>query len=158
MAEALVAIRFVHFATAMAAFGIGAFRLYAFAGAATAADAPVRAGLDALLARTTTLAAIVLLISALAIVPCVAAEMTGSAAASFDPSTGDAVLFDTAFGQVGCWHVGFAAVLAVPRAVPRWQSCRWARFIVRFLSSRPWASRSLPLSRCSAPGRQRWAA
>jgi copper resistance protein D len=124
MAEALVAIRFVHFATAMTAFGIGAFRLYAFAGAATAADAPVRAGLDALLARTTTLAAIVLLISALAIVPCVAAEMTGSAAASFDPSTVDAVLFDTAFGQVWCWHVGFAAVLAVLSAMPRrrWQA------------------------------------
>src|ERR1700733_8425306 len=124
MAEALVAIRFVHFATAVAAFGIGAFRLYAFAGAATAADAPVRAGLDALLARTTTLAAIVLLISALAIVPCVAAEMTGSAAASFDPSTVDAVLFDTAFGQMWCWHVGFAAVLAVLSAMPRrrWQA------------------------------------
>ena len=57
MAEALVAIRFVHFAAAMAAFGIGAFRLYAFAGAA-AGDAAARAELAAVLARAMVAAAI----------------------------------------------------------------------------------------------------
>jgi copper resistance protein D len=119
MAEALVAIRFVHFAAAMAAFGIGAFQLYAFAGAGIAADTPARAALDAALGRVTLVAAIVTLASALAIVPCVAAEMTSSAAAAFDPAAANAVLFDTAFGHAWCWHVGFAVALVALCTMPR---------------------------------------
>src|SRR5271168_3398711 len=98
MAEALVAIRLVHFASAMAAFGIGAFRLYAFAGAA-AADALARDGFDTLLARAMIPATILALLTALAIVPCVAAEMAGSAALAFDPATANAVMFGTEFGH-----------------------------------------------------------
>ena len=123
MVEALVVIRFIHFAAAMAAFGIGAFRLYAFAGATIAVDAPARAELDAMLVRTTAVAAFLALLSALAIVPCVAAEMTGSNAVAFDPITEKAVLFDTDFGHIWCWHVGFAVVLVALCALPRrrWQ-------------------------------------
>ena len=55
MTEAWIAVRFVHFAAAMAVFGIVAFRLYAFAGDATPPDAPTRAALDASLVRLMTM-------------------------------------------------------------------------------------------------------
>ena len=54
MAELLEAVRFVHFAAAMAAFGIGAFRLYAFVGDFASAHSPARVALDQTLARTMT--------------------------------------------------------------------------------------------------------
>src|ERR1700751_1012131 len=98
MAEALVAFRFAHFATAMAAFGIGAFRLYAFAGApAATAASPARAHLDDSPRRATMAAALVLLLTALAIVPCVTAEMAGSAIAGFDLAMDRTVMTETAF-------------------------------------------------------------
>ncbi len=124
MAEAWIAARFIHFAAAMAAFGIGAFRVYAFAGGTITADMPARAALDRSLARAMLPAAILALLSALAIVPCTAAEMAGSSAAALDPTTNKAVLFDTEFGEVWCWHLGFAVALAVTCALPRrpWQA------------------------------------
>jgi len=119
VAEALVATRFVHFLAAMAAFGIGAFRLYAFAGAPAPQDGPARAELRAILARAMAGCAILALLTALAMVPCVAAGMAGSAAAGFDPATWHAVLADTGFGHAWCWHIGFAAALAALCAAPR---------------------------------------
>jgi putative copper resistance protein D len=123
IAEALIALRFVHFASAMAAFGIGAFRLYAFAGAAPA-DGPARASFDLLLARAVLPTALLALLTAVAIVPCVAAEMAGSAALAFDPATANAVMFGTEFGHAWCWHVGFAVVLVALAVMPRqsWQA------------------------------------
>ena len=111
MAEALEAVRFVHFATAIAVFGIGAFRLYAFAGAAAPAGAAARAALDAAQARAMLAGALLALVSALAMIPFVAAEMAASAAAAIDPATWHAVLVDTRFGRVWCWHLGFAVAL-----------------------------------------------
>jgi copper resistance protein D len=111
MNEAWVAARFVHFAAAMAAFGLGAFRLYAFAGEPPG-EAAIRAELDAVLVRTTAIAALLALASALAIIPFIAAEMAGSDVAALDPETWHTVLGDTQFGRVWCWHLGFAAVLA----------------------------------------------
>lgn len=124
MTEAWIAARFVHFATAMAAFGIGAFRIYAFAGGTIAADAPARAALDAALVRAGIAAAALTLLSALAIIPFTAAEMTGSDALAFDPGTWHAVLADTEFGHVWCWHLGFAAALLVLSMMsrPGWQA------------------------------------
>ena len=123
MAEALVVARFFHFLAAMAAFGIGAFRLYAFAGDAAMRDTPARATLDAAMARAMAGCAVLALLTALAIVPCVAAGMAGSAAAGFDPATVDTVLFATGFGHAWCWHLGFAIVLLALCAMPRrrWQ-------------------------------------
>jgi putative copper resistance protein D len=125
MTTAWIATRFVHFATVMAAFGIGAFRLYAFAGSPAAlADVPARAALDAMLTRLASAASIVALLSALGIIPFMAAEMTGSDALAFDPATWHAVLIDTEFGTVWCWHLAFAAALVVFAAgMPRrrWQ-------------------------------------
>jgi copper resistance protein D len=122
MIEAWIVTRFVHFAAVMAAFGIGAFRIYAFAGGTIPAGAPARVALDVALVRVGVIAAVVALLSALAIVPFTAAEMTGSNALAFDPATWHAVLLDTEFGAVWCWHLGFAVVLAVLYALPRW---RW---------------------------------
>jgi copper resistance protein D len=123
MTEAWIAARFIHFAAAMAAFGIGAFRVYAFAGGAIPADAPARIALDRSLARATIIAAAVALLSALAIIPPTAAEMTGSDAMALDPGTWHAVLFATEFGKVWCWHLGFAVALLTLSAMPRrrWQ-------------------------------------
>lgn len=123
MADAWIAARFIHFAAAMAAFGIGAFRLYAFAGDIDAAQGAAYAALDAALARATTAAALVALLSALAIVPFTAAEMAGANAASLDPAVWRTVLLATQFGRVWCWHLGFAVALLALCAVPAgpWQ-------------------------------------
>ena len=110
MPEALLAVRFLHFAAAMALFGIGAFRIYAFAGVKTR-DTPAGRMFDASLARTMKIGAVVALLTAVATVPCVAAEMAGSAAAALDPGTLGAALFRTEFGHVWCWHIGFAVAL-----------------------------------------------
>jgi putative copper resistance protein D len=124
MTEAWIVARFVHFAAAMAAFGIGAFRIYAFAGSAIPAEEPTRVALDRSLARGAIGAALLALLSALAIIPSTAAEMTGSDALAFDPGTWHAVLFDTEFGHVWCWHLGFAVALLALAAMPRrpWQA------------------------------------
>jgi copper resistance protein D len=123
MIEAWIASRFIHFVAAMAVFGIGAFRLYAFAGSAIAPDVPARAALDALLVRLAGAGAVVALLSAVALIPFTAAEMTGSDAAALDPATWRAVLFATEFGRVWCWHLGFAAALLALCFMPigRWQ-------------------------------------
>ena len=122
MTEAWIVARFVHFASAMAAFGIGAFRIYAFAGSPIAADAPTRTALDRRLARGTIGIALLALLSAVAIIPFTAAEMTGSGALALDPGTWHAVLLDTEFGHVWCWHLGFAVALLALAAMPR---LRW---------------------------------
>ncbi|HTZ34876.1 MAG TPA: copper homeostasis membrane protein CopD [Stellaceae bacterium] len=124
MNEAWVAARFVHFAATLAAFGTAAFRLYAFAGSAPATAGPGSAALDRELVRLMTVAALLSLLSALAIVPFTAAEMAGSAAAAGDPGVWWTVLSRTAFGHVWCWHIGFAALLLALCAPhrQRWQS------------------------------------
>ena len=123
MAEALDAIRFVHFAAAMAACGIGAFRLYAFAGEGSPAfgAARARAALEAELGRLTVAAALVALLSGLAIVPFTAAAMAGTDTAARDPVIWHAVLFATAFGRAWCWHLAFAAALLALSGVPAWR-------------------------------------
>jgi len=124
MTEAWIAARFVHFAAAMAVFGTGAFRVYAFAGSTIPADAQARAALDARFRQAMLIAAVVVFLSALAIVPPIAIEMAGSAAAAFDPGVWHAVLFETEFGTVWCWHMGAAVALMVLCAMPRrrWQA------------------------------------
>ena len=123
MAAALIAIRLVQFAAAMAAFGICAFRLYAFAGCSEIAHrGPARATLDALLARMTLVAAALALLAGFAIVPCVAAEMTGGAASALDAGALKAVMVATEFGHVWCGHLAFAAALLAFCVMPpaRW--------------------------------------
>jgi copper resistance protein D len=116
MAETWIAIRFVHFAAVMGAFGIGAFRLYAFAG--VSGCAPTRAALDRALAQLARLYAVVALLSALAIIPFIAAEMAGSRGAALDPAIWRTVLVSTQFGHLWVWHLGFAFVLLMLYTAP----------------------------------------
>ena len=115
MDEALIACRAVHFAAAMLLFGAAAFRVYGVAGA----DPALLPVLDARLRGLLLIAAIAALLSALALVPCVAATMAGTASAAFDRHTISAVLFDTGFGRVWCWHLAAAALLVVAWTVRR---------------------------------------
>jgi putative copper resistance protein D len=119
VAELLEAVRFVHFAAAMAAFGTGAFRLYAFAGDLASAQAPAHFAFDRTLARAMTASAVVALLSALAMVPCVATEMAATPSAALNPLILRVVLLATEFGHVWCWHIGFAAALLVLCLLPQ---------------------------------------
>jgi putative copper resistance protein D len=112
MHEALVLLRLVHFAAAMAGFGGAAFRLYALDGNG-ASEPGALASFDRWHARLLQTSSLIMLVSALAIVPCVAATMAGEASAALDPATVAAVLSATAFGRVWCWHLLFTALLLV---------------------------------------------
>src|SRR5260370_30114745 len=122
MDEALSAWRALHFASAMLLAGAGAFRVYAVNGS----DAELLEVLDARLRALLLVASIVALLSALALVPCVAGTMAGSAAAALDWNTISAVVFQTGFGRVWRWHLSIAALLvaicAVRRVHPAWRA------------------------------------
>jgi putative copper resistance protein D len=115
--DGLVIARLIHFAAAMAAFGGAAFRLYAIERDAGRARADALTSLDRWSVNLVRASALLMFISALAIVPFVAAGMAGAASAAFDPTTLATVLFATEFGRVWCWHLLFAALLIVGTAV-----------------------------------------
>jgi copper resistance protein D len=140
MTESWIAARFVHFVAAMIVFGISAFRLYAFAGDPTSARQPARAALDASLRRLTTVGALVALLSALAIIPFIAAEMAGAKTAALDPGIWHAVLADTEFGRVWCWRLGFAAALLMLSLAPagHWWTAATTTAALLLLASLGW--------------------
>jgi putative copper resistance protein D len=105
MDEVLYTCRFVHFTAAMVIFGASSFRLYALAGSDARAAASVLAAFDAWLRQVTGVAAILALVSALALLLGQSAAMAGSPAAAIDPATVTAVLFETGFGHVWLWHL-----------------------------------------------------
>jgi putative copper resistance protein D len=109
MDEALYACRFVQFASAMVVFGSTAFPLYALRGELTT-PGPI-AAFSGWLGRLALMSAILALISAIALLFCQSANMAGSPAAAFDPATISAVLFETRFGRVWCWHLLIAVFL-----------------------------------------------
>lgn len=111
MDEALYACRFVHFAAAMLLFGAAAFRVYALPGNPDRAAAKILARFDAFFGQVLLIASFVALVSGVALLICQTAEMTGSFAAAMNFAALDAVLFDTRFGRVWCWHLLLAAVL-----------------------------------------------
>src|SRR5437867_4211412 len=111
MDEAFYACRFIQFAAVMLIFGGSAFRYYACAGAHASAMPSILAEFDAWLGRLTLATAIVALLSALAFLLSQAAAMAGSSLASIDPATVTAVLFETRFGRVWCWHLPLAITL-----------------------------------------------
>jgi putative copper resistance protein D len=118
MAEALVITRFLHVTALMAAFGIAAFRLYAFAGDRDSGHSAARAAFDEWLRQAILLSAVATLLTALAMVPCVAASMTGSGAAARDLAVLKVVLLDTNFGHAWCAHGLLAILLVVLSALP----------------------------------------
>jgi putative copper resistance protein D len=113
MDEVLYACRFVHFTAAMLIFGAGSFRLYALAGSNAPAPAIFLAAFDAWLGQVMGVAAILALVSALALLLVQSAAMAGSPAAAIDPATVEAVLLETHFGRVWCWHLLLAAILVL---------------------------------------------
>src|SRR3984893_15849242 len=113
MDEALYACRFVQFTAAMLIFGTAAFRVYALAGSDAGAASIILAGFDACFGRVLLVASLVALISAIALLLCQAVAMAGSPAAAADVATVSAVLLETRFGRVWCWHLLLAAILVL---------------------------------------------
>jgi putative copper resistance protein D len=113
MDEALYACRFVQFTAAMLIFGTAAFRVYAPADSDTRTPSSILAEFDAWFGNVALAAALVALISAIALVLCQAAAMAGSPAAAVDYAAVSAVLLETRFGRVWCWHLLLAAILAL---------------------------------------------
>src|SRR6266849_768265 len=96
---------------AMLIFGAAAFRVYAFADSDTRTASSILAGFDAWFGNVALAAALVALISAIALVPCQAAAMAGSPDAAVDFAVVSAVLLETRFGRVWRWHLLLAAIL-----------------------------------------------
>jgi putative copper resistance protein D len=113
MDEALYVCRFVQFTAAMLIFGTAAFRIYALAGVDTGAASSILARFDACFGRLLLIASVIALISAIALLQCQAAEMTGLSAAAMDLTAVGAVLFETRFGRVWRWHLLVAAILVL---------------------------------------------
>ncbi len=113
MDEMLYACRFVQFTAAMLIFGTAAFRVYALAGSDTGAASIILSAFDACFGRVLLVASVIGLISAIALLLCQAAAMAGSPAAAADVATVSAVLIETRFGRVWCWHLLLAAILVL---------------------------------------------
>jgi putative copper resistance protein D len=113
MDELLYACRFVQFTAVMLAFGTAAFRVYALASGDTRAAPIILAEFEAWFGHVTLAAALVALISAIALVPCQVVAMAGSPAAAVDFAAVSAVLLETSFGRVWCWHLLLAAILVL---------------------------------------------
>jgi len=112
MDEALVLCRFVQFTAAMLILGIAGFRAYALAGSThCAAAADILMNFDSRFGRVLLITSLIALISAVMLVFCQTAQMMGSLTAAMDFGAIRAVLFDTRFGRVWCWHLVFAAML-----------------------------------------------
>jgi len=111
MNEALYACRFLQFTAAMLVFGTAAFRIYALAGSDPGAASSLVAKFDSYFGRVILAAALVALISAMALVLCQAAAMGGSPAAAVDLKAVSAVVLETRFGRVWRWHLLLAALL-----------------------------------------------
>jgi len=113
MDEALYACRFVQFAAAMLLFGTAAFRVYALPRSTGRGAAKILAGFDASFGPVLLIASSIALVSAMALLLCQTAEMTGSFGGAMDFAALEAVLLDTRFGRVWCWHLLFAAMLVL---------------------------------------------
>jgi putative copper resistance protein D len=113
MDEALYAWRFVQFTAAMLIFGTAAFRVYALTGSDTRTTSGILAAFDAWFGHVALAAALVALISAIALLLCQTAAIAGSPAAALDFAAVSAVLLETRYGRVWCWHLLFAAILVL---------------------------------------------
>jgi putative copper resistance protein D len=111
--DALVIARFIHFAASMAAFGATAFGVYAVDRVPGNRNTRAAARFDDWNLNLLRVSAVLMLLSALAILPFVAARMAGNESAALDPATIGLALFDTGFGRVWCWHLAFTLMLVV---------------------------------------------
>jgi copper resistance protein D len=113
--EAMIAVRFLHFTSAMLLFGAPAFR----AALVGRASAWVLAGLDARLRRPLIATAIVALVSAVLVLAVETANMAGRWTAAIDLNVLGMVLGETAFGAVWRWHLILALGVAVATIIVR---------------------------------------
>ena len=109
MDEFLSLSRLVHFAAAMVLFGASLFSLYAYAGLSKGAR--VRAAFERWLGNTLLLAAVAAFLSALAWWDALAVLMGEGRPDALNVETLEAVLFDTAFGQIWIWRLAISALL-----------------------------------------------
>lgn len=100
--------RFLHYAAAMASFGVSLFSIYAYPGRTE--REPV--SLSLWLRPVQFALAILALVSAILWLAFVAANMTGSLGGAVDPEALRSVLSDTLFGQVWAARLMLAVVLA----------------------------------------------
>jgi putative copper resistance protein D len=108
MENALIFCRFLHFGTLMTLAGGTVLFPVLTAGAVPGFWRPVRIGLAVAVAVTTV--AWLLLLSAV---------LVGDWLAALDPASIGAVLFDTQFGHLWLWRLGFAAALVL---ISPWQA------------------------------------
>src|ERR1700730_14892886 len=113
MDEALYACRFVQFTAAMLIFGTASFRIYALAGSDIRTASSILAGFDAWFGHVALASALVALISAMSLVLCRPAANRDTETASIDFAAVTAVLLETRFGRVWCWHLLLAAILVL---------------------------------------------
>jgi copper resistance protein D len=117
MNEFIVTTRLVHFSATMLLFGASLFKLYA----ANEISGHIAAAFDRWLHKILLIAAIVSLFSALAWWDALAVYMGDGWQDALNSEVLGAVLFDTEFGKIWIWHLGFcfavAAVLLIPRGL-----------------------------------------
>jgi putative copper resistance protein D len=114
---ALAFCRFAHFLAAMLTFGMSAY-LWAYA------PERLRLALSPFVHRVALIASLVALVTAIVWLALESASMSDDWSAAVDPAQIDAVLTDTAFGQMWALHLFLAAALvAVVGFGPR---ARWA--------------------------------
>ena len=104
MDEALVLCRLLQFAAAMLPFGVSVFQ-------STLAPAALARALDHPLRRMSRSAILVVFVTALGWLFLTAGEMGEGWADTWNPAIISSVLFDTQFGQVWLWRLGFAGIL-----------------------------------------------
>ena len=105
----LILARFLHYAAAMALFGVSLFPLYAY----TSGADPQPARISQWYAKFLFAAALATFLSALLWLAFVTANMAGTLNAAIDGEALRSVLIDTAFGKVWTARLGLSGVLVV---------------------------------------------
>src|SRR5947209_13881302 len=113
MHDALIVSRLIHFGSLFALFGGGAFRVYALGVEPEADESGAVAAFDRWFARFAFLGALLVLLSAAAILAWTTGMMAGSTGAAIQPATLATVLSQTEFGHVWCGRLVLAALLVL---------------------------------------------
>lgn len=154
MNDALVIARLVQFAAAMAAFGASAFRFYAAGWLPSDPGERVVARFDVWNRTLLWVSGLLMLLSGIAIVPLVAARMTGEESAAIDPSIIETVLSATSFGHRWCWHLLFTLLLLVGAAVARRRHAMNLIWAALALASLGWVGHAAGASGWAGFGRE----
>jgi putative copper resistance protein D len=119
MHEALILSRLIHFGSLFALFGGSAFRVYALGGEPVAHESGAISAFDRWSGRYARLGAVLVLLSAAAMLVATTGMMAGSISASVQPATIATVLSQTEFGQVWCVRLVLAVLLVFACFMPQ---------------------------------------